>query len=293
MLSRRVGDPLKATCLALILGTFLIRVALVRRHAFDPDEFQHLHGAWSIANGLLPYRDYFEHHTPWLHFFLAAFVGFFEVETSARAAEAFVFFARGWMCVFSALALALTFRLGRVLGGDATAWVATAILGLTVMFLDKTLEIRPDVPGVAFLLGSWLALLSALGGGLSAHRTRVAFATSGWLLGTALLCTQKVLFTLPATFVPSTRQRAAGGILRRQDAGISSSMPRPSPLPSQSSLPYSRPGTARRPSSSRTCWSTCAGKRMSGQVPSCFDCGPRTRRRLRSGSRAGPEPAPV
>jgi hypothetical protein len=201
VLSRRAGDPLKAACLALIVGAFVIRLALVDRHAFDPDEFQHLHGAWSIANGLLPYRDYFEHHTPWLHFFLAAFVGLFEVATSARAAEAFVFFARGWMCVFSGLALALTFRLGRIAAGDATAWVGTAILGLTVMFLDKTLEIRPDVPGVAFLLGSWVALLEGLRGPPGDRRTRARFASSGWLLGTALLCTQKVLFTLPAAFV--------------------------------------------------------------------------------------------
>jgi hypothetical protein len=195
----RLGDPLKAVCIALIAGAYVIRLALVDRHAFNPDEFQHLHGAWSIATGLLPYRDYFEHHTPWLHFFLAAFVGLFDVATSARAAEAFIFFSRGWMCFFSALALALTFRLGQLSGGDATAWVATAILSLTTMFLDKTLEIRPDVPAVAFLLGSWLALLGGLRGAPGDRRTRALFAASGWLLGTAVLCTQKVLFALPAT----------------------------------------------------------------------------------------------
>ncbi len=182
-----------------IAASLALRLGLLRRHAFNPDEFQHLHGAWCIANGLLPYRDYFEHHTPWLHFFLAPFLGLFDVETNPASAEGFIFFARILMVVFSGLALALTYVLGRVWGGGAVACTGTALLATTVMFLDKTLEIRPDVPAVAFLLGSWVALLLAFLGREAGVKPGRRFAESGFLLGAALLCTQKVLFTIPGS----------------------------------------------------------------------------------------------
>jgi hypothetical protein len=194
----RVRRILPLFALALIGAAHALRLALLRRHAFNPDEFQHLHGAWCIAKGLLPYRDYFEHHTPWLHFFIAAFLPFFDVDTSPAAAEAFIFFARGWMWVFSGLALALTFWLGRLWSGETVAWTAILLLGTSVMFLDKTLEVRPDVPAVAFLLASWTSLLRAFRGP-DERRSRLSFAQSGFLLGSAFLCTQKALFTVPAT----------------------------------------------------------------------------------------------
>ena len=192
---------LRLAALGLIAAAFLVRLPLMRLHAFNPDEFQHLHGAWCIARGLLPYRDYFEHHMPWLPFFLAPFLAFFDVDTNPAAAEAFIFFARSWMWIFSGLALVLTFRLGKLWEGEGTAWTGTVLLGATVMFLDKTLEVRPDVPAVAFLLGSWLAVLAALRSKDQGSRSHMPFVKGGVLLGVALLCTQKVLFSLPASIV--------------------------------------------------------------------------------------------
>jgi hypothetical protein len=182
-----------------ILAVFALRLFLIRRHAFDPDEFQHLHGAWCIAKGLVPYRDYFDHHTPWLHFFLAPFLAFFSVDTSPAAAESFIVLARAWMWAFAGLALALTYVLGRSWEGPAVGWTATLLLSTSVMFLDKTLEVRPDVPAVAFLIGSWAALLRGVRSPDPGTRAWVGFAESGFLLGVALLCTQKALFVLPAT----------------------------------------------------------------------------------------------
>jgi hypothetical protein len=78
-------------------------------------------------------------------------------------------------------------------------WTATLLLSTSVMFLDKTLEVRPDVPAVAFLLGSWAALLRGIRSPHPGTRAWVGFAQSGFLLGVALLCTQKALFVLPAT----------------------------------------------------------------------------------------------
>lgn len=59
-----------APIIILILVAFLIRIPILKIRYFDPDEFQHLHGARQIYYGDIPYRDYFDHHTPLLHFIL-------------------------------------------------------------------------------------------------------------------------------------------------------------------------------------------------------------------------------
>jgi hypothetical protein len=192
---------LRLAAASAVGALFLLRLFLMRVHAFDPDEFQHLHGAYCLAKGLLPYRDYFDHHPPWLHYFLALFVPLFDVETSPAAAAALIFGARLGMWVLTGLALALTYRLGREGDGAATAWAGTVLLSTTVMFLDKMIEIRPDVPALAFLLGSWAELARGMRGSDRGERARGAFARSGFLLGAALLCTQKLVFTLPASLL--------------------------------------------------------------------------------------------
>jgi hypothetical protein len=88
--------PLIWIALLLTLGAYFWRLHLLRVRGFDPDEFEHLHAAWYISKGMLPYRDFFEHHTPWLHFFLAPFFVFFDVETNSTEAHAFLYFARMW-----------------------------------------------------------------------------------------------------------------------------------------------------------------------------------------------------
>ena len=44
------------------------------RGGYEADEMEHLHGAWNVGQGLLPYRDFFEHHPPLLYYLLAPFV---------------------------------------------------------------------------------------------------------------------------------------------------------------------------------------------------------------------------
>ncbi len=43
----------------LVLSPFSWRLQLLKVRTFDADEFQHLHSAWLISDGYLPYRDYF------------------------------------------------------------------------------------------------------------------------------------------------------------------------------------------------------------------------------------------
>jgi hypothetical protein len=179
----------------------VLRAGRVFTRGFDPDEFQHLHGGWCIAHGWWPYRDYFEHHTPWLWLALAPLLAHFRVEDDADRAVAFVLAARGTMWILGSLALFLTFRLGRLWAGAPTGWLAAAVLSVTLAFVEKSTEIRPDVPALVCLLGSWLATASALRRVPENGGVRRRLALAGFLLGAALLFTQKVAFALPATAV--------------------------------------------------------------------------------------------
>lgn len=183
--------------LSLALGAYLWRLYILRVRYFDEDEFEHLHAAWCVSKGLLPYRDFFEHHTPWLYFFFAQFFRFYNVDTKFTDAQAFLFFARTWMWIFAGVILVLTFWLGNIWRDARVGCIAALFLGNTLMFLEKTIEVRPDVPSLAFWLACLVAVVRGIRGEETARKSRWRFAWSGAFLGAALMCTQKMLFALP------------------------------------------------------------------------------------------------
>ena len=185
--------PFLITAGLIILLPYLLRLEYLERRGFNPDEFQHLHSAWCISEGLVPYRDYFEHHTPWLHFLLAGVLPLYDVGLEPRDAESFIFLARRAMWVLTGGILAAVYFLGRRLLGSPLALLAVVFLGNNLMFLGKTLEIRPDVPASLFVLGSLALLVDAC----ERKRPQLRFLASGVLLGGAVMFTQKVLFGLP------------------------------------------------------------------------------------------------
>src|SRR5262245_1099807 len=91
------------------LGAVLSQV-----RSFDQDEFQHLHSAWCIFKGLLPYRDFFEHHLPLYYFLVAPIFRFYNVEVNVADAIASLFFMRKAMWLLSGVILMLTFWLGKL-----------------------------------------------------------------------------------------------------------------------------------------------------------------------------------
>lgn len=188
LLSRRLET---ATAALLTLLALLLRLPLLGLRNYDPDELQHVHSAYSIAKGLLPYRDYFEHHTPLLHLLLAPMLALFDVETSTGRALGFLTFARGLMWLCTAAILLLTFRLARRLFGARSAWLGLAFLSGSWIFFDKSLEIRPDVPACALLVASLLFLVRGL-----RERLGIAFLWSGLAFGLGLMFTQKLVMVL-------------------------------------------------------------------------------------------------
>src|SRR5262245_4827129 len=61
---RRTRLAITALLMTVIIACLLARLHLLRVRIYDLDEFEHLHAAYCITLGLVPYRDFFEHHGP-------------------------------------------------------------------------------------------------------------------------------------------------------------------------------------------------------------------------------------
>jgi hypothetical protein len=214
--------------LVAIAGLLIARIPVIPVRFFDPDEFEHAHAAWSVFRGLVPYRDFFEHHTPWYYLALSPFFRWFAVDQSFESATRFLAFARGLSLGLTALSAGLLFLVGRLGANRRVGLLAALFLVAQPVVIQKTLEIRPDVPALAFFLGALWFLLRGLQEqheGPSARTTRSlgCFLGGGLCLGAAIMCTQKMLFVLPGTLSGLGLWALAGGrrgLLRRISAVV-------------------------------------------------------------------------
>lgn len=173
-------------------GLLLARIPALPYREFDPDEFEHAHAAWSLFQGMIPYRDFFEHHTPWYYYALRPLFNWFSVDTSFESATHYLVLGRVVSLLLTILSIVLVVRIGRLWADRGVGLVAALLLASQPIFLHKTAEMRPDVLAQPFFLGSLWFLLRGLG---TEHRRW--FLAGGLSIGAAIMCTQKMLFVLP------------------------------------------------------------------------------------------------
>jgi 4-amino-4-deoxy-L-arabinose transferase-like glycosyltransferase len=188
-------------CVFLLIATvvlLLARIPIIPVRFFDADELEHSHAAWSVFRGLVPYRDFFEHHTPWYYFLLAPFFHWFAVDQSFESARRFLLFARGLSLTLTALSAVLVVLVGRLWAHRKIGLLAALLFVGQPVVIQKTLEIRPDVPAVPLFLGGlWFLLRGLRGSEGTATRGLRWFFAGGLCFGAAIMCTQKLLFVLP------------------------------------------------------------------------------------------------
>ena len=202
----------EAFLLVATIGVLLARLPVIPVRFFDQDELEHAHAAWSVFKGLLPYRDFFEHHTPWYYYTLAPFFRWFAVDQSFESAMRFLSFARGLSLALTALSAVLIFRIGRLGASRRTGLLAALFLAGQPVVIQKTLEIRPDVPALPFFLaGLWLLLRGLRDREASAVPRLRWFLGGGLCFGAAIMCTQKMLFILPGALAGLGLWALAGG----------------------------------------------------------------------------------
>src|SRR5262245_42248782 len=176
---RRLAPGVLAAILALAV---VLRAGVVANRRIDPDESQHLHVAWLITQGQVPYRDFWEHHLPFFHYAMAP------LTTWLTDRPAVYFAARALMAAMAALAVVLTWRLARRLSSDGAAWAVVVLLFLP-QFAETSTETRPDVPALVAHLAGLLALIRwrETGG------ARWLWAAGAWQ-GAALALSVKAIF---------------------------------------------------------------------------------------------------
>lgn len=169
---------------------------------YRPDELQHLHVAWNMGQGLLPYRDFFEHHPPLFHLLLLPLVRLLpRLDLGFALASALV------ELLILLVSIALYGRLLRLSVAPSIArWGVVAWL-LLPPYAVKVFELRPDWIALAALLGALVlvgrgiapdadhplrrallaGLLTGLGVCLTQKAALIGVGTGAWLLGVWLL----------------------------------------------------------------------------------------------------------
>jgi hypothetical protein len=155
-----------------------MRWCYAHSYRWNSDESQHLHVVWGWTNGLLPYRDVFDNHTPLFHFLSAPLFALLgerpDIVIPMRLAMVPLFGLSLW-CIY---------RIGtEVFSPQSGIWSAI-ILGFFPCYFFVMGQYRTDVLWTAL----WVALLLVLTSG-SLGRRKSFFA--GLILGAAFCVSMK------------------------------------------------------------------------------------------------------
>ena len=179
---------------ALVGVLAVLAVWLIPGHAFDDDEFQHLHLAWLIGGGTTPYVDVWEHHLVALHA-LAALPARWCDGISA------LYLGRVFGALMMALSVAMWWRVlrHREYSMGATAG-ALALMVLVPMYALKFHEVRPATAATALhAVAAWLIVVRGSDHNGAAGRRSVVWA--GLAIGGMILCSQKMIYAAAGLFV--------------------------------------------------------------------------------------------
>jgi hypothetical protein len=173
---------MRSALLALSLAIGVILLIRVPGRGIDPDELEHIHAACAVSWGEVPYRDFFEHHSPGLYYLLQPILRMAGPEPQA------LWWSRLLMWVAGMATLAIAGAMAYRLAGRTAAAAAPALLGCTTVFFWKTVEVRPDVPAMLLLtLAAYLVIAP------QRRRSNLTALLVGLLLGLATLFTQKAI----------------------------------------------------------------------------------------------------
>lgn len=119
------------------------------------DDLEHIHAAWLVWNGEVPYRDFFEHHHSLLWYVFAPLIGLF-----GRNIMIF-YLLRFLMVLCSLLTLYIVFKLVKNYLADKTAaWVTVNIFCFSTVALNTMVQFKPDILMHLFYLAGTYYLLA-------------------------------------------------------------------------------------------------------------------------------------
>jgi hypothetical protein len=181
----RHGPPLLRPLLLGLLGTLivlgLVIVGVVSSgRALQVDEVEHVHAAYNVRRGQLPYEDFHQPHNPLLYYALWPVVDPEEPEESFRR-------SRLVTTAVLVLNVALCGICAGRLGGLPAAVLALCLSLSHTTFVERGLEVRTDGPMSALVV-------AALAVELSGMPRRKRYGLEALLLSGAFLLTNKACF---------------------------------------------------------------------------------------------------
>jgi len=180
---------MRLTLTIAIVITLLLRLYLAVTRYIDPDEFAHLHWAYLLASGKIPYKDFFINFTPLYH---VLFIPLFWLPQGPDI----VLLARLIQFLLSLISLVLLYTLSIQITNNRLVGLMAIIISLSFpMIFDKSIELRPDLLMTVWMLAAFVAIGRkkpwspgrALGIGLS--------------IGLGLVTLVKILYAVPALVV--------------------------------------------------------------------------------------------
>lgn len=108
---------------------------------FSHDEFEYIHTAWKILQGQKIYIDFFQHHHPFLSYFVVPIISIFgDTETS-------IFISRYLMLLMIGGILTMTYLLAiKVFKSSEVGIISLILTSTVVVFYGESIELKPDVP---------------------------------------------------------------------------------------------------------------------------------------------------
>lgn len=180
---RTKKDPttiLKFAILTLLIIFFLITI----KKSFSQDEMEHIHVSWLISQGLTPYKDFIEFHTPLLLYAISIIIRLFGDTILS------VYFLRALSFLVYTMLLTLTFLITQKLYNKRASYLAVLILMLNPVFFAAATEVLLDGTSILLILTSVYILLNNKSDKLT--NISKSHILSGILLGLSFLTTQKV-----------------------------------------------------------------------------------------------------
>jgi hypothetical protein len=197
------GRWLRLAAIAVIGAGAALLVVLSQARTFDHDEFEHVHSAWYVATGRVPYRDFFQNHHPLLHYLLAPLVRTDGAPTDLLNLRLTMLpLVAGLLA--SALGVAAAAGTSRRVG-----WTAVFLLLTMTTFVKTGIEIRPDVPFALCASVAIVLFLRAL-----ERPGAVLPAACGIALGVGLLFHQKAAVLVAVIAVVALGHWRLRGLVR-------------------------------------------------------------------------------
>ena len=185
--ARPLPARLSSLWVGLLALSILVRTFLTWFRHFNADEFQHLHAAWMIHLGYLPYQDFWENHAPLLYYALAHILSIFKEGPPA------VHIARMLLSAAGLLILVVVYKIALHAFDRKIALLSVVLLSISEIYIQKTIEVRPDqLLVLCWLLSIWWCLKGL------AHNKGSEFWLAGIFLGSGFLFSPKALVCLPA-----------------------------------------------------------------------------------------------